>query len=112
MNVKGKIEQVLKLEKGTTQGGKQWMKQSIVVNNGDKFNPNVCITFFGDKIDLLNGIKKGDNVDVAINISSRDFNGKWYHNIDGWKITKEGGNNQQSMPDPSNNDDDSDGLPF
>ena len=40
-SVAGKITQILKEENGTTKAGKSWSKQSIVVDNGDKFNPTV-----------------------------------------------------------------------
>ena len=105
-SVSGKITQILKVENGTTKAGKSWSKQSIVVDNGDKFNPTVCITFFGDKTDLLQGLTVGQDVTVHVNISSREFNGKYYHNIDGWKI--EGGEQSQGQQQG----DDNGGLPF
>jgi hypothetical protein len=30
----------------------------------------------------------GEMVDVSFNIESREYNGKWFHNINAWKIDK------------------------
>jgi hypothetical protein len=35
-------------------------------------------------------LEEGADVIVSINLSSREFNGKYYHNIDGWFIAKKG----------------------
>jgi len=90
LTVKGKITSILEMESGESKAGKKWNKQSIVINTGSEYNPEICISFFGDKSDLLKKVTEGLVVEVGINISSREFNGKYYHNIDGWKITKVG----------------------
>lgn len=109
MNVKGKLTQKLDKETGESKAGKQWSKQGIVIDTGDQFNPLVCVSFFGDdKIEMLNKYSVGSSVDVAVNISSREFNGKWYHNIDGWKI--EGASADQKAV--AVEDSESDSLPF
>lgn len=87
MEVKGKIETILPVESGVSKSDKKWSKQSLVINNGSEYNPLVCISFFGDdKIGMLKSYKVGQDVEVSINISSREYEGKYFHNIDGWKI--------------------------
>ena len=110
MNVKGKLQQKLKVESGESKSGKEWKKQTIIIDNGNPFNPLVAISFFGDeKIKMLEKYKEGQEVDVAINISSGEFNGKWYHSIDGWKINEAG----DSKPAELNSIDDlEEQLPF
>ena len=39
---------------------------------------------------MLRNFGEGQEVEVAFNISSREFNGKYYHNIDAWKINPVG----------------------
>jgi len=103
MNITGRITKILEIESGTSKAGKEWSKQGVVIDTGEKFNPLVCISFFGDKLDLLKKVCKEQKVEVGINISSREFNGKWYHSIGGWKINKVG---------EEKNNDESDDLPF
>ena len=102
MNVIGKLSKKLERETGISKSGKNWEKQSIVIEQtGATFNKEVVVSFFGDKIKSLRDIEEGADVNVSINLSSREYNGKYYHNIDGWFIAKMGketvGNNED-MP--------------
>ena len=36
---------------------------------------------------MLNNLKGGQSVEVLFNVSSREFNGRYYHNLDAWKIS-------------------------
>jgi len=108
MEIKGKIETILDIETGTSKAGKEWKKQSIVINNGDTYNPLLCIGFFGEKVDILKNYKVGDDVEVGINLSSREYEGKYYTQVDGWKINKP----SNEAPAGLNDSDDNDQLPF
>ena len=84
MNVIGKLVKKLPLETGNTKDGKVWQKQSIVVDTGAKFNNIVCISAFGDKVERMNKLKEGNKVSISCNVYSREYNGKYYHNIEGY----------------------------
>lgn len=87
LEIEGKIVKILEVESGTSKAGKEWKKQGFVVDTYNQFNPEVCFGVFGDeKIAELAKFKAGDTVKVGFNLSSREFNGKYYHNIDAWKI--------------------------
>ena len=91
MNVIGKLSKKLERETGTSKSGKSWEKQSIIIEQtGATFNKEVVVSFFGDKIKSLRDINEGSEVNVSINLSSREYNGRYYHNIDGWFIAKLG----------------------
>ena len=90
MNVIGKLTKKLERETGVSKTGKTWEKQSILVEQNAEFNKEVVISFFGDKIKSIRDIEEGTDVNVSVNLSSREFNGKYYHNINGWFIAKEG----------------------
>lgn len=105
--IQGKITKILDIEKGTSKAGKDWQKQAFVVDTGGEFNPEVCVSLFGDKIDMIMDYNVDSEVIVHINISSREFNNKYYHNIDGWKIEPVAiDTTQEAAPD------DDSGLPF
>ena len=87
LTIKGKITDILPVESGVSKSQKEWKKQNFVVDTGAQFNPSVCFNAFGDdKIALIAELKVGQDVEVFFNVSSREFNGKYYHNIDMWKI--------------------------
>lgn len=86
MDVKGRLIQILPLQTGTSKSGNSWSKQDFVIETEEQFPKKVCFTLFGDKVSLLNGLSAGDQIDVSFNLESREFNGKWYSNINAWKI--------------------------
>ena len=91
MQIIGKLVQKLERETGTSKSGKSWEKMSIVIEQaGTEYNKEVVVSFFGNKVKSLRDIEEGSEVNVSINLSSREYNGKYYHNIDGWFIAKMG----------------------
>ena len=90
MEINGKLVKKLERETGVSKTGKTWEKQSILVEQNADYNKEVVITFFSDKIKSLRDIEVGSDVNVSVNLYSREFNGKYYHNIDGWFIAKLG----------------------
>jgi len=122
LEINGKITDVLPVQSGTSKAGREWQKQEFVVETDDQFPKKVCFTLFGDKIPLLNGFNNGDEVAVAFNLESREFNGRWFHNVNAWRINKlnEGGAaatpdySPGDIPPPPEPDDEpsNDDLPF
>lgn len=109
MEVQGTITKILEKQTGESKAGKEWKKQSFVIDTGDQYNPEVCFQVFGDdKISMLSKFSIGQEVKVAFNVSSREYNGKYYHNLDAWKI-KEVGSSEQTPQAPSSEED---YLPF
>ena len=105
MNVIGKLIKKLERETGVSKAGKTWEKQSILVEqSGTDYNKEVVISFFGDKIKSIRDVEIGSEIEVSINLSSREYNGKYYHNIDGWFCSVKGKETIGSI-----NDDD---MPF
>ena len=116
LSVKGKLSRKLSVESGTSKAGKEWKKQSFLVDTGAQYNPEICFQLFGDdKIELLNHHNEGDQIEVSFNLSSKEYNGRYFHNIDAWRIENIGGiatSQNQDSPEfntPSTEEDD---LPF
>ena len=121
MQVKGTLLQILKLESGVSKAGKEWKKQDFVIETNEQFPKKVCFTLFGDKISLIDGINEGTEIEVFFSLESRDFNGKWYHNINAWKIENAGAaSSAKNFPSefssadipPEPGDDSGNDLPF
>jgi hypothetical protein len=110
LKINGKIVSILPIETGTSKAGKEWKKMNFVVDTGAQYNPEVCFQIFGgDKAgEFLATNEEGDVITVYFNVSSREFNGKYYHNIDAWKWETLQ-NEAPGQPDPVNEEED---LPF
>ena len=89
MEVRGKLVKMLDLETGTSKAGKDWQKQSAVIDTGEEFNNIVCVNAFGDKVDKLNKLQEGMTVAILCNVYSREYKGRYYHNIDGYHFTNQ-----------------------
>ncbi len=121
LEISGKIEQILQPESGVSRAGNEWKKQEFVIGTDEQFPRKVCFTLFNDKTSLLENMKSGDEVKVSFNLESREFNGKWYHNVNAWKIDKASGEGDMPPPPPPFGLEDlppepagdmNDGLPF
>ena len=86
MRITGIYNKLLEVQTGMSKKGKEWKKQSFIVDTGAQFNPEVCITAFGKDIDLIQGITEGTKVDCQVNVYSTSYNGRWYNNINIWQI--------------------------
>lgn len=92
LKIVGKLVKILPIEKGTSKAGKEWEKINFVIDNGNQYNPEVCFQLFGsDKVEPFNKFRKvGDTVEVSFNVSSRNHNGKYYHNLDAYFVGEVG----------------------
>ena len=88
MTAKGKLVAILNAETGTARTGNPWKKQMFILETADQFPKKICFTLFNDKINQLNGIREGEELEVSFDIESREYSGKWYHNINAWKIDR------------------------
>ena len=112
MEVTGKLVKKLQAESGTSKAGKPYEKQTVIIDNGNKFNNIVAVSAFGEeKIKHLNKLEVGMEVAILCNVYSREYNGKYYHNIDGYHFTNK--NNVEKKKDFSPTDFiTSDDVPF
>ena len=73
----------------------KFSKRLLVVATEDKFNNLAPIEFTKEKTGLLDGLQIGQSVSVEANIGGREYSGKYYASITGWKLTA-----GQSAPTP------------
>ena len=88
MDINGKIIQKLDPQSGTSKAGNAWKKQEYVLETMDSFPRKVKFDFFGDRADQY-PLEVGDVITLSYDIESREFNGRWYTDIRGFKAVKE-----------------------
>jgi len=99
MQVKGIIEKILPVQSGEGANGR-WVRQDAVINQGGQYPKSVCITFFGTKCTLDNSYV-GDEVEIEINLESREYNDRYYTSANAWKlktITPSGAAPESNIP--------------
>lgn len=67
-------------------------KREFVVEVEDgKFPQLIKFELVKDKTSLTDGIQTGDQVKVAFDIRGNEYNGRYYVNLNAWKLEKSGG---------------------
>ena len=91
LEIEGTIAQKLPVQSGSSARG-PWAKQEFILEYPDgNFTAKVCFTAFGqDRVQDLGKYQVGDKVKVSFNLKSREYNGRWYNDLQIWKIAPAG----------------------
>ncbi len=90
----------------------------VIVEDG-KYPQEINIEFVQDKTALLDNLQPGQEVTVTFDIRGREYNGRYFNNLQGWKIeplgnepahTAQDTSSEPHFPTPSDFEDDD--IPF
>jgi len=121
LDITGKILQIMPTTTGTSKAGKDWVKQEFVIETQETYPKKVCISVMGDKTQELKKYVPGNEIKVSLNLESREYNGKWYTNVNAWRIENSTGGQAESTSTetfientemPSSGESSTDDLPF
>lgn len=123
---KGTISEMSEVQSGTNKNGYEWQRMTIILDipgfQGSIIKQAFQVT--GDDVNEVLLYNIGDRVEVSWSLYARNWNGRWYNNVDLVKIksqeeTKQDApapqqaqiqfNQSQESLDPAENPDD---LPF
>lgn len=82
--IKGEV--ILSREQETKNGKKFWQ---VVVQTSDKpveYPSPVAVDFWGDKVEMAQGLTAGSEVEIHVNIRGREWSDKYYTSLGGWKV--------------------------
>lgn len=96
LELEGTIRQKLGVQSGTSARG-AWAKQEFILEFPDgNYTSQACFTAWGqDKVQELDKYQVGDRVKVSFNLKSREYNGRWYNDLQIWRIAPAGGDAPQ-----------------
>lgn len=100
MEIRGKIIVKLPLQSGTSKAGNPWSKQEYVLETMEAYPKRVHFDFFGERANQY-PLEVGDLIDLSFDIESREYNGRWYTSIRGWKADKVDPNAIAAANDPN-----------
>lgn len=83
--ITGTIVQIFPLQEGVSKAGRPWKSKAFLLETTDRYPKKVAINLFGDHVDKF-PVRVGYRVTAALEIESREFNGRWYNDIKAWRI--------------------------
>lgn len=81
----GKVKLIQAVQEFASGFSKQEMVVTVEEGN---YPQDINLEFLKDKISLLSGLSAGDEVKVSFDIRGREYNGRYYNNLVGWKIER------------------------
>lgn len=95
LEIEGTLTRKMDVQSGKSARG-DWAKQEFLVEFQEgKFPSTAVFTAWGqEKVSELDKFSVGDHVNVAFNVSSREYNGRWYTDLRMWKISAAGSSAQ------------------
>lgn len=104
------LEGTLKIINETQTFDSGFTKREVILTTNEQYPQDIKVDFVKDKCAVLDSYNVGDAVSIGINIRGNEYNGKYYVNIQGWKIDKAGQAAPQEAPAPMIEEEDD--LPF
>jgi hypothetical protein len=102
------IQETKTFESGFTK------REMVVIVEDGKYPQEINLEFVQDKVALLDSLQPGQEVTVTFDIRGREYNGRYFNNLQGWKVTAQENASaappsEPQYPEPSDFGDD---IPF
>jgi len=85
------------------------VREFVITTPDAKYPQDILFQTINDKMDVLESLGVGQQVEVSYNVRGREFNGRYYNTLDAWKVEITGSKPSQPSTQPIELDDD---LPF
>ena len=85
------------------------VREFVITTPDAKYPQDILFQTINDKMDVLETLGVGQQVEVSYNVRGRESNGRYYNTLDAWKIEVTGSKPSQPSTQPIELDDD---LPF
>lgn len=87
MEIQGKVTNILPMRSGVSARG-EWKSQEFVITTEEQYPKMVCFQVFGeDRINSF-GLQIGEAVKVSFDISTHEYQGRFFNSINAWKVEK------------------------
>ena len=100
MEIIGKVVRLGTLTEGTSARG-PWRKQELIIETEEQYPRTVCLICWTNQLDEIQKFAPGQTIKAQIEISSREFNGKWYTDVRVWRFDPVGATAPVAAPEPT-----------
>jgi hypothetical protein len=89
MHITGALFQTMDIIEGAGKNG-PWKKREFIIETQEKYPKKICFSAWNEQAADLSGFAPGSMLEVHFDLSSREYNGRWYTDIKAWKIMPAG----------------------
>lgn len=87
MEITGTIKHILEPQSGTTQSGKPFTKQTVVITYGEQYPKELALVMLTKAFETYSAsLTEGQTLRFHFDASSREYSGRWYTECVLWKI--------------------------
>jgi hypothetical protein len=97
LKIKGKIKVIMETE--TFDSG--FTKKEFVITTDEQYPQDVKLELIKDKVDLIDPYKVGSDVEVSFNVRGNEYNGRYFVNIQAWRIAGAKAEAKKAEPAPA-----------
>ena len=98
LEITGKVIALLPETNGVSKAGNAWRKREFILETQEQYPKKVAITVMNDKVDDLSHYVVGNTITASLNLESREYEGRWFSNINAWKLS---GSTANATPPPA-----------
>ena len=100
---KGTISYMSEIKSGTSTSGRDWARMTIMIDIPGYHGAISKLSFQvgTDRISDVQEFKVGDKVEIGWSIYAREYNGRWYNNVDLVNIKSQGVQADAPAPTPA-----------
>lgn len=62
------------------------VREFVVTVEDGKYPQDIVLQFVQDKVSLLDTVQAGQDVTVSFDIRGREYNGRYFNNLQAWKL--------------------------
>lgn len=101
MEISGKVIKILDVQSFTSKKpekqGVIYKRYSFILEVGGNYPKRTVFTVLGEDKWKQFGIVEGGDYQVSFDIDAREWNGKWFNDVQAWKVVSLGGGHQQAQ---------------
>ncbi|MEN8254059.1 MAG: DUF3127 domain-containing protein [Verrucomicrobiota bacterium] len=82
-DLSGKVKLV---QDAKTISDKFTVREFVVTVDDGKYPQDICLQVVNDKVSMLDSLQEGQEVTVSFDIRGREYNGRYFNNLQAWKV--------------------------
>ena len=72
------------------------VREFVVTTEADKYPQDICLQCVKEKVEMVNQLKEGDKVKVSFDLRGREYQGRYFVNLNAWKVEATGAGSDSS----------------